>query len=197
MRTPLFVYLGLVSLLLVSCRDDRALVVGKIKKSAHLATTQFTIDKLVYGTQNKKLFWAINLNESRFLAQTQAVVKAGIDLNELKADDVSIEGQRITLKLPPVRVITFSYPSDRFKELKILSKEYAFNKIPVKEKERFFREAELDIRQALPYMDITKTTQQKTRILFEALLRNLGYNEIYIEFKEGELLPPTIEEENP
>ncbi|MFA6401114.1 MAG: DUF4230 domain-containing protein [Salinivirgaceae bacterium] len=197
MRTQFFVCLGMVVMLFASCRDDRSLVVGKIKKSAHLATTQFTIDKLVYGVQNKKLFWAINLNESRFLAQTQAVVKAGIDLDELKEEDISIDGQKITLKLPPVRVITFSYPSDRFKELKILSKEYAFNLIPVKEKERFFRDAELDIRQALPYMNITKTTQQKTRILFQALLRNLGYTEIYIEFKEGELLPTPVKEVTP
>ena len=53
-----------------ACNNDRSLVVGKIRKSAQLATTQFTIDKLVYGTQNKKLLWVFNLNESRFLAQS-------------------------------------------------------------------------------------------------------------------------------
>jgi hypothetical protein len=180
--------------LLSGCHDDRSLVVGKIKKASYLATTQFTIDKLVYGTQNKKLFWAFNLSESRFLAQSQAIVKTGIDLDELKEEDIRIEGQKITLVLPPIRVITFSYPSDRYTAIEGYSEEFAFNKISLKEKEAFFRDAELDIRRSLPYMDITKTTEQKTRILFEALLRNLGYTEIYIRFDKGPLIQTVNEE---
>ncbi len=183
-----------LGLIFIACTDDHSLVVGKIKKSASLATTQFTIDKLVYGTQNKKLFWAINLGESRFLAQSQAIIKTGINLDELTNDDVLIDGNKIILNLPHVRVLSFSYPSDRYKEIEGWSHEFAFNKISLNEKETFFREAELSIRKSLPYMDIRKTTEQKTRVLFEALLRSLGYTEIYIHFKEGDLIPPVDRE---
>ncbi|WP_421918995.1 DUF4230 domain-containing protein [Marinifilum sp.] len=162
-------------------------MVGKIKKASDLTSTQFTIDKLVYGSKKKKLFWVVNLNEARFLAESQAIVKAGIDLNELSPDDVRINGESIEIHLPHVRIITFSYPADRFKE-SLYSKNFAFNKISVVEKEKLFRDAELDIRESLKYMGIRKTTEDKTRLLFEALLRNLGYNEIYMDFKEGELI---------
>jgi len=183
------IYLGLILFFASACqKDNKALVVGKIKKASELATTQFTIDKLVYGVKEKNLFWVVNLNKSSFLAESQAFVKAGINLDELTADDIIIEGERISLHLPHVRVITFSYPANRFKEIKEYSHDFAFNRISVAEKEKLFRDAEIDIRNSLKYMDITKTTQDKTRTLFEVLLRNLGYSEIYIDFREGKLI---------
>ncbi len=184
----IFLLIGLLLCFTACKKDDKSMVIGKIKKASDLATTRFTIDKLVYGKKKKSLFWVVNLRESRFLAKSQAIVKTGIDLNELKADDVRIENERISLKLPHVRVISLSYPADRFEEITTYSKDFAFSKISVAEKEELFRDAELDIRSSLKYMEIRKTTENKTRILFESLLRNLGYNEIYIEFKEGELI---------
>ena len=49
-----------------------------------------------------------------FLAHSKAIVKAGVDLEKLRKQDVDIEGKSISLKLPPVEVINFSYPSDHF-----------------------------------------------------------------------------------
>ena len=48
--------------------------------------------------------------------------------------------------------------------------------------------AELDIRNNLKYTGITEATEIKTRLMMEGLLKNLGYEEIYISFKKGELI---------
>ena len=37
-------------------------------------------------------------------------------------------------------------------------------------------------------MNIVETTQEKTRTMVDAMLRNLGYKEIYIKFKDGPLI---------
>lgn len=169
----------------MSCEKDHSLVVGKIKEASSLATTQFTVDKLVYGVKKKNLFWVVDLSESRFLAQSQAIIKAGIDLNDIQEDDVKISGNRIALKLPAVKVITFSYPAHKFKEYKNMSDDYVLNRISVKEKEKFYRDAEIDIRNSLKYLDIEKSTQTNTRAMMEALLKNLGYTEIFIAFEKG------------
>lgn len=175
-------------LFFASCYNDKkSMVVGKIRMASDLATTSFTIDKLVYGKKHKKLFWVVNLNESRFLGASRAYVKAGINLNEIGDSDVVIDDRTITLRLPHVRVISFSYPADQFKESPY-SKDFTFNKISVVEKEELFRDAELDIRSSLKYMDIRKTTEDKTRVFFEALLRSMGYTTVFIEFKDGELI---------
>lgn len=187
MKGMLFIFMVVV---VASCRkDERALVVGKIQAASKLATTEFTVDKIVHGTKSKKIAWIIKLNEARFLAYSQAKIKAGIDLSKLKADDIKIGDQSITIVLPPVEVINFSYPPDKFRIDEEVSDTRKFlNKITLEDQEKFFQDAETDIRNNLEYMGIVKTTQQHTKTMLTSLLKNLGYREIYISFKSNELI---------
>lgn len=174
----------------MSCqKNQRGLVVGKIKKASKLATTEYTIDKIVYGVKRKKLAWVVNLNQARFLAHSKAIVKTGIDLDKLKMEDVDIDGNRISLTLPPVEVINFSYPSEEFTLDKQIAQNAFLNEIRLEDQEQFFQDAETDIRNSLKYMNMVETTEKKTRLMLENLLSMLGYEEIYIEFHEGELIP--------
>ncbi len=184
----LLLFVITISIFLTSCQDDRGMVVGKIKKASKLSTTEFTIDKIVYGVKRKKLLWVVNLNDAKFVAHSQAIVKAGINLDKLKAEDVKIEGKRIELKLPHVEVINFSYPAERFVMDKMISKDAFLVNISLKEQEQYFQDAEIDIRNSLKFMDIVKTTERKTRVLIENMLRTVGYEEIYIDFHKGDLI---------
>lgn len=166
---------------------------GKIQKASKLATTEFKVDKLVFGVKNKRILWVVKLNEAQFLAKSQATIKTGINLDKLKEEDIKIKQDRISITLPPVEVINFSYPAESFKKIDILTSDAFSTKINLEDQENFFQEAEIDIRNSLKYMGIIETTQQKTRTMLEALLQNLGYNEIYIDFKEGELIPEVEE----
>lgn len=179
-----------IAFLAFSCQNDRrALVVGKIQSASKLATTEFTVDKIVHGTKVKKIAWVVKLNEARFLAYSQAKIKAGIDLNKLKADDIKIEGKRIEIELPPVEVINFSYPPDNFRmDEEITDPKKFLNSISLEDQEKFFQDAEMDIRNNLEYMGIVETTQQHTRTMLKGLLKSLGYEEIYISFKSKELI---------
>lgn len=171
-------------------KDERALIVGKIKSANQLATTEFTIDKVVFGTREKRLLRLIKLNEARFLAYSQAMIKTGIDLNELKPDDITIEGEMIAIELPAVEVLNFSYPAERFRMDKEISDNAFLNQLTIEDYEYFFRQAELDIRQNLQYLGLIEATEEKTIALMQKMLNLLGYREIYISFKKG----PIIEE---
>jgi len=189
-------YPALIFLLIgISCQDKRALVVGKIQKASKLSTTEFKVDKLVFGVKNKRIFWVIKLNQAQFLAQSQATIKAGVNLEHVEEEDIQIDGRKINLTLPHVEVINFSYPAEKFEKIDILSTNAFTTKISLEDQEKFFREAELDIRNSLQYMDIVETTQLKTRTMVDAMLRNLGYTEVYINFKEGDLITEILEEE--
>lgn len=176
--------------LFTSCKEDkRGLVVGKIQKASDLASTEFTINKLVHGSKSKKIAWVFKLNEARFLAYSQAKIKTGIDLGRLTKEDIEISGDIISITLPPIKVINFSYPPESFYLDSLISDPNQFlNKISVEEQEHFFREAELDIRNNLKYLGIVETTQQNTRVLLSRLLSSLGYNEIHINFKNDSLI---------
>jgi hypothetical protein len=175
--------------LLCGCKkDERGLVVGKIQRASDLATTEFTVDKIVHGTKTKKLSWFIKLSEARFLAYSQAKIKAGIDLRQIAEQDIEIKEKRIVLRLPPVKVINFSYPPSSFVEDTLISDTRAFlNTINIEDQEEFFRQAELDIRNNLEFMGIVETTQEHTRTLLTRLLHSLGYDEVFISFKSNEL----------
>lgn len=174
---------------LSSCdKQERALVVGKIQAASKLATTEFTVDKIVHGTKTKRLFWLVKLNESQFLAYSKVVIKTGVDLNKLKSDDIKIDRKRIELELPSVEVINFSYPPDKFRWEPRISKDKFLNKITLENQEEFFRQAELDVRNNLQYMGLVETTQQHTKSVLMGLLKSLGYQEIYIAFKNDELI---------
>lgn len=182
-----------IVILSASCQRNREMVVGKVQKASKLSTTEFKIDKLVFGVKDKRVLWVIKLNRAEFLAQSQVIIKAGINLEKLREEDISVSGNKINIKLPPVEVITFSYPAEQFKKIDFLSKGAFTTKITLEDQERFFRDAELDIRNSLQYMGIVETTQRKTKIMLEAMLRNLGYTEIYLDFKEGDLIVPILE----
>lgn len=182
------IFLALTAIMMVSCRDDRGLVVGKIKKASKLSTTEFTIDKVVFGVKRKKLLWVVSLNDAKFVAHSQAIVKAGINLEKLKAEDVDIQGKRISITLPNIEIINFSYPAESFEMDTLISGKAFLNNISLADQEQFFQDAEIDIRNSLQYMDIVKTTERKTRLLLGTMLKTIGYNEIYISFHQGNLI---------
>ena len=189
-------FLGvIVALFLSSCnRDNRGLVVGKIKKASKLATAEFTVDKIVYGVKRKKLVWVVNLNEAKFIAHSQAIIKTGVDLDKLGENDIKIDGRKISLTLPPVEVINFSYPAEKFHMDTLISGNAFLNRISLYDQEKYFQDAETDIRNSLKYMDLVRTTEKKTTLMLENLLKALGYNEIYINFHKGPLIPEIKED---
>lgn len=179
----------ILAVLISSCQNnDRALIVGKIQNASDLATTEFVIDKIVFGTKTKRLAF-FKINEASFMAYSQAKVKTGIDLSKIRESDIRIEGNKIHLRLPSIEVINFSYPPASFVEDSLISNPKIFlNKINIRDQEEFFRLAELDIRENLQYMGIVKTTQNHTRQMFNVLLGSLGYEEIYINFENDDLI---------
>jgi len=188
MRTRYLMLLALI--ILSSCKKDekRYLVISKIQSASKLATTETVLDKIVFGTQEKRLLWVFHLNEARFVAYTQATVWTGIDLNELRANDIKIENARIEIALPAVKVLDFQYPFSKYRIDSNVTQDAFLNKLDITDHEHFYQLAELDIRNHLPFMGIKEATEEKTRLLLIGLLKNLGYEEIYITFKPGKFI---------
>lgn len=189
--TQPFPFLGIIVLctMLIACNDKRYFTVSRIKDAAKLATTETIVDKIVIGNQEKKILRIFTLSTARIVCYTQAVIKAGIDLKKITKDDIHISGKQIELQLPAVEIINFSYPFDRFKIDSTMLDNGLFAHIGAQDMEEFYRKAEMDIRNQLPYLGITEATESKTRQMLEALLHSIGYNEIYISFRKGPLLP--------
>ena len=143
----------------------------------------------------------LGVKDATFLADTEATIKAGVDFAKLQKDAIQIEGKKIDVLLPPVEILNFSYPAEKFR-----INEYAtnvdplFNRLTLDEIDDFYRQAEDDIRDNFKYLGIRLTVEQKTRIMLSTLLRQLGFAEISIDFEkpEGEKPQPlNVNVENP
>ena len=169
-------------------REKRYFVISKIQSAAKLATTETQIDKIVVGGKERRIAGLVKINEAHFVAYTQATVKTGIDLTKLSVDDIKIDHKQISITLPAIEVLDFIYPFDKFKINRSISKNAFLNRIDIVDYEKFYRMAELDIRENLQYTGIIEETEKKTRLLMTGLLKNLGYEEIYVKFKPVEEL---------
>lgn len=177
---------------LFSCKNPK-FDLSKIKQVSKLATVEFVVAKTVYGQKEKKLpFIPIRLNRASFMAFTEARIKAGIDLDKLLPKDVKVEGDKISILLPPIEILNFSYPSESFVEDKLYTNQRKFlNHISVLDQEDLFRQADLSIRNQIADLGIEKAAQKNARFLLKELLTLQNFTEISIEFKPSKKLKPS------
>ncbi|MDW3651051.1 MAG: DUF4230 domain-containing protein [Bacteroidia bacterium] len=158
--------------------DPRGLIVSKVQASAKLATVEYVLSKYIFGLKEKKIAF-IKLSDAHFIAQTEARVKIGIDLNKLKPQDVEVNGESIRVQLPPVEILNFSYPPDKFQVDTVLTE----GKLKIEDIETFSRLAEVEIRRDLHFVDIEENGQEKTRLFLSTLFKNMGFKEVILEFE--------------
>lgn len=171
---------GLLWILVVSCqtKKDRIARVLTIREMGDLATTAYTITKIVKANDNQTWY---KIGDRKILMSVEATIKAGIDLKAVKAEDVQIDGTSIRLRLPEPRLISLSIPPDKIKvayqEVGVLRMEY-----DNAERDALLAQGEQQIRKAVDETGIYKTTKAHTTQFLTVLLQELGYEKISIQF---------------
>jgi len=174
--------------LLSSCtkdRPDRAFVVGQLKNAAKLSSTEFVVSK-VLSAKKQKVFLGLNIGkEATFMSRTKAYIKAGVNLDKLGDKDIEIEGQKIVLNLPAVEITNFNYPAEEFETIDKYSDAGFWNHFSAAQKDEIYQFGETEIKKSLSKLDLIKETEKNTRLFLKNLLIQMGFNEIYIHFKEN------------
>ncbi len=78
--------------------QNTATIIQQVQTLAELVTVKYVIEKVVILEDVK---W---YGENRVLLVAHGIVKAGVDLKEIKPGDVRIEDKRILLRLPRARI---------------------------------------------------------------------------------------------
>lgn len=93
-------------------RTDQPAVVVQVQQLNRLETAQFTIEKVIEGgvDQGSPILNALLGDRLLFIAHGNVI--AGVDLSQLKPEDVVVhDNQSISLRLPPARVLFHSLDS--------------------------------------------------------------------------------------
>ena len=167
--------------LFFSCNQEEkkaGLMVQSIRQTGQLVTVEYALSKIIRADDNKTWYkWG----NRRILISTEAVVKAGVDLQGVTADDVVIKGDAVRLTVPPPKLFSISIPPDK---INVLYEDVSLfrNQFSAAEREGLLRQAEKQIRSLADSLGILKTAETNTEIFLRNLLQQGGYREVTINF---------------
>lgn len=149
-------------------------VLKQIQTLSELVTVKYIMEK-IQVLEDTKFY-----GESRVTILAHGIVKAGIDFKEMKPEDISITGKKISIRLPHPR-ITDSYLDDS--QTQVLDRATGFFRVFDKNLEQAARaQAITDIERAARHEGIWKEADDRAREQIKALLNQLGFEEI--EFRK-------------
>ena len=150
--------------------ENTATVVQQVQTLSDLVTVKYVMEKVVVLEDAK---W---YGESRVLLLAHGIVKAGIDLNRITPDDVTISGKSISIKLPPPQ-ITDAYLDDT--QSQVIDHDTGLLRVFDKDLEQTARENAVDdIRRAARNAGILNDADQRARLELELFLREAGFEQV-------------------
>lgn len=151
-------------------QENTATVVRQVQMLADLVTVKYVLEKVVILEDVK---W---YGENRVLLLAHGVVKAGIDLKRISADDVTVEGKKISLRLPSPQ-ITDAYLDEPRSQ--VIDRTTGLLRTFDKDLEQTARQNAVDdIRRAARREGILEEAEKRARLELELFLRQAGFEQV-------------------
>src|SRR6266498_3263914 len=146
--------------------QSTATIVQQVQTLAELVTVKYVLEKVVILDDIK---W---YGENRVLLVAHGIVKAGVDLQEIKPEDVRVADRKILLKLPRAR-ITDVYLDDQ--KTRVVDRSTGLLRAFDKDLEQNARrQAVEDLRIAARYNGIQADAEERARVQLTNLFRQLS-----------------------
>lgn len=153
--------------------QNTATLLRQIETLSELVTVKYVLEKVVILEDIK---W---YGENRVLMVAHGIVKAGVDLKELKPEDLQVSDRKITLRLPRV-VITDVYLDEQ--QTKIVDRTTGLLRTFDKELEQNARrQAVQDLRVSARYNGIYEDAEERAELQLSSLFTRLGFK---VEFQK-------------
>src|ERR1700680_994052 len=157
---------------------DQPTVVRQIQQLQKLETVSYTMDQII-GRARDNPYLPTFLGGDRLLLVVHGEVVAGVNLENLKGADVSVQGHNISLRLPPAEV--FSTRIDNAKS-RVYSRDTGLFSSPDPNLESEVRvEAERQLQQAALVDGILKTANDNARTTVTGMLTGLGFTQVALQ----------------
>jgi hypothetical protein len=174
--TCLIVVLALLS----SCGTDDTPVSNKeifeIRSIGTLSTSEYTVGKIIkLNDEGEWYHWG----DRKILISCKAKIKAGVNLNNLKAEDIKVTGKKIEIQLPPAEIISFEMNPDQIKTemVDVSGFRGGFSQ---QEKNKILRLGEKSIREDMKELNIINDAETNAIVFLTDFYKNLGFEEIII-----------------
>jgi hypothetical protein len=152
-------------------------IIQQVQTLSDLVTVKYVMQKVEYvdsppGTTLGQFIQGDN----KVLLLAQGIVKAGIDLKKIKADDVDISGKCLTIKLPKPE-ITDAYLDDT--QTKVIERTTGFLRSLDKDLEQTTRQYAVDdIRRAAQQGGILNDANDRARMELRTFFQQAGFGTV-------------------
>jgi hypothetical protein len=156
---------------------DQPTVVRQIQQLQRLETVSYTMDKIISG-EHANAFLPKFLAGDRLLLVVHGEVVGGINLAALRPGDVLVQGQKVSIHLPPAEIFSTRIDNAR---TKVYSRDTGLFSSPDPNLESEVREeAERQLQQAALQDGILITAADNARSTISGMLHGFGFHEVDI-----------------
>jgi len=160
--------------------SNTATLLKQVQTLSQLVTVKYVVEKVIIVEDAK--WYELQFGESRLLMVAHGVVKAGVDLSELRPGDLELSRNKIIFKMPQAR-ITDHYLDDRLTQ--VIERKTGLLRSFDKDLEQNARaQAVEEIDRAARNNGILKDADERARAQLTNLFRQLGFEEV--EFRPGQ-----------
>jgi hypothetical protein len=150
-------------------------VIASIQRLARLESVVYTMDKVVEGDRTSQYLPDI-LTGDKLLMVVHGQAVAGVDLSQVKASNVLIDGRSVIISMPPAQLLSVSLDNSK---TRVYSRITGLLVPADPNLESEVREkAETDLRQSALDSGILTTAQGNARATLTTMLHSLGFQQI-------------------
>jgi hypothetical protein len=154
---------------------DQPTVVHQIQQLQRLETVSYSMDKIISG-EHDNAYLPKFLAGDRLLLVVHGEVVGGINLASLQPGDVQIQGQKVSIHLPPAEVLSTRIDNAR---TRVYSRDTGLFSSPDPNLESEVREeAERQLRQAALQDGILKIATDNARSTISGMLKGFGFLQV-------------------
>jgi len=156
---------------------NTATVLKQVQTLSQLVTVKYVMEKVeVLSDPPQNILRQFWFDDTHVVLVAHGIIKAGVDLAQLKPADLRVAGKQITINLPPAQ-ITDAYLDEHLTQ--VVERSTGFLRSFNKDLEQTARQNAVDdIRRAARHSGILKDAEERARAQLTHLCRQLGFEEI-------------------
>jgi hypothetical protein len=153
-------------------------VVERIRQLSRLETVDYSVEKIVEGTRQNPYLPNFLVGDKLMLVAHGEVI-AGVDLSQLKNSDVTVDGDRVTVRLPKAEILTTRLDNG---QTRVYSRTTGLLVQADPDLESQVRQmAEQEFTQAALADGVLDKATQNARTSVTALLNGLGFRRVEVD----------------
>ena len=154
---------------------SRPTVIASIQRLARLESVVYTMDKVVEGNRSSQ-YLPDFLTGDKLLLIVHGQAVAGVDLRQVQASGVEIDGRSVTITMPAAELLSVSLDNSKTRVYSRLTGLLVPTDPNLESETR--EKAEADLRQSALDSGILTTAEGNARATLTTLLHSLGFQQI-------------------